>query len=127
MNKTMDKKISKLVKGLNSNTRALLLEILESPIKWDLICFYHANPFSIHTANGLTNIIGRRYEQVLKEAKELAAKHVLKVVSENNGVSPIYAYEPSVENTCIINALVALILEEHGLVDELYRMLKETS
>lgn len=125
MSKTINKKVSKLLKGLNSKTRVLVLEILESPIKWDLICFYQANPFSIHTAKGLANIIGRRSEQVLKEAEELVAAGVLKVIPENSSISSIYAYEPSAENTCIINELIALSLEERDLMGELRRMLKE--
>lgn len=127
MSKTTNKKISKLVKGLNSKTKALVLEILESPIKWDLICFYQANPFSIHTAKGLANIIGRRPEQVLKEAEELAKADLLKIISENGGALSIYAYEPSSDSACVIDMLVTLSAEERNLIDELYRTLKEDS
>lgn len=121
----MDKSLAKLVKGLNNETKTLILEILDSPIKWELIGFYQANPFSIHTARGLANIIGRRTNQVLKEAEELAQANILKKISENGGPCTIYAYEPNRQGTSAIKALANIYSKERGLVAQFHELLKE--
>lgn len=122
----MSKKLEKIVKHLNCRTKVLALEILESPIKWDLISFYQANPFSIHTARGLANIIGRSPEQVFKEAEELTAASVLKRISENGDKSSIYSYEPETEAASLIKILLELHNEDHGLLDKLEQLIKDS-
>ncbi|HEY3375252.1 MAG TPA: hypothetical protein VGK02_09340 [Candidatus Aquicultor sp.] len=120
----MNRKLAKLVKNLNDDTRALIIDVLDSPIKWDLIHFYQANPFSIHTARGLSNIIGRRSEQVFQEAEQLAENGVLKKVCENGDSSSIYAYEPDTERETILRTLAELSEEDTSLLDELHKLLK---
>jgi len=122
----MNKKLTKLIRTLNNRTKELAIEILDSPIKWDLVNFYEANPFSIHTAGGLAGIIGRRTEQVFKEAEELTVAEVLKKLSGNGGSSSIYAYEPKPENCQVIRALVKLGKEDRRLIDELRRLIKSS-
>src|SRR3990172_3595424 len=105
----MNKKIAKFAKNLNDRTRALALDILGSPTKLNLLQFYKANPFSIHTPRGLANILGRTAEQVYKEAEALATAGVLKKISENEDTaSTIYSYEPDKELSAVIDTLVEL-------------------
>jgi len=120
----MSKKIDKIIKNLNANAKALALQLLESHIKWDLIAFYEANPFSIHTARGLANIVGRSPDRVFEEAEELAAAQVLKKISENGDMSSIYSYDPKPENATLIKALMELCKSGHDQVDELCRAIK---
>jgi len=122
----MSKKIDKIIKNLNADTKALALQLLESHIKWDLVAFYEANPFSIHTARGLANIIGRSANRVFEEAEELAAAQVLKKISENGDMSSIYSYEPKVENATLIKALIELCKGGHEQVDKLCQAIKDS-
>lgn len=102
----MSKNLARFLKSLNNEKRELVREILESPIKWDLINFYQANPFSIHTARGLSRIVGRKADQVFREIEELVVAGILKNLSGNGDSSSIYIYEPSNENASTIRTLI---------------------
>lgn len=120
----MNRKIARVMKNLNSRTRAVVLDIVESPTKWNLIQFYKSNPFSIHTPRGLANIIGRRADHVFKEVEGLAGAGILKKLSENGGLSSIYSYEPEAEIACIIDILVDIGSEQRELIDNLRSLIK---
>lgn len=120
----MNKKLAKLVKNLKPETKTLVLGLLNSPIQWDLINFYDSNPFSIHTARGLANMVGRRSEQVFEEAEKLATLGVLKKVCENGDASTIYAYEPSADSAAVIRLLLEIGEESNDLLDELNSLIK---
>ncbi|NCO66237.1 MAG: hypothetical protein COW32_01425 [Candidatus Aquicultor secundus] len=122
----MSKKLEKIIKNFNCKTKALALEILDSPIKWDLLNFYQTNPFSIHTAQGLANIIGRSPDQVFIEAEELASASVLKRISRNGDKSSIYSYEPAAKVASLIKILFELHNEEHDLLDKLEQLIKDS-
>ncbi len=122
----MSKKLEKIVKNFNCKTKTLALEILDSPIKWDLLNFYQANPFSIHTAQGLANIIGRSPDQVFREAEELASASILKRISHNGDKTSIYSYEPASESSSLIKILFELNNEERDLLDKLEQMIKDS-
>ncbi|HZD60132.1 MAG TPA: hypothetical protein VE439_06720 [Anaerolineae bacterium] len=120
----MNKKVAKFVKRLNSKTRVVVLDILGSPTKWNLIQFYKANPFSIHTPRGLANIIGRKADLVHKEAEELTNAGVLKKISENGSFSSIYSYEPEADIACVIDALIEIGNERRNFIDDLCNIIK---
>jgi hypothetical protein len=122
----MNRKIAKFVKSLNEKTKAVVLEILESPTKWNLIQFYKANPFSIHTPRGLANIIGRKPSAVSKEVECLARVGVLRQISENGDLSAIYSYDPEKAMVKIIDSLVALCSESHETTQELIEAIKNS-
>lgn len=113
----MSKNLARFLKSLNNEKKGLVQTILESPIKWDLINFYQENPFSIHTARGLSRIIGRKTDQVFREIEELVVAGVLKNLSENGDSSSIYVYEPSNENASTIKALIDFGKEREQLED----------
>ena len=121
----MNRKVAKLIRNLNERTKATILDIIESPTKWNLIQFYKSNPFSIHTPRGLANIIGRRDNQVYKEAEELATAGILKRISENGDPTSIYSYEPDEEMTSIINGLSDIDEDPRDLMEELLKAIKE--
>lgn len=120
----MNKKIEKFVKNLNEPTKALVLDILESPTKLNLIQFYKTNPFSIHTPRGLANIIGRKASVVSKETECLARAGVLRRISENGDLSTIYAYEPSKELAKIIDTLLDLCGDSREAVADIIAAIK---
>jgi len=122
----MNKKMAKFVKSLNEKTKALVLDILESPTKWNLIQFYKTNPFSIHTPRGLANIIGRKASIVSKEAECLARAGVLKKISANGDLSAIYSYEPEKGIAKIIDSLIELCGDSREAVKELVAAIKES-
>ena len=122
----MNRKIAKFVKSLNEKTKAVVLEILESPTMWNLIQFYKANPFSIHTPRGLANIIGRKPAVVTKEVECLARAGILKKISENGDLSAIYSYDPEKTMIKIIDTLVGLCNESRETTRELIEALKNS-
>ncbi|HCG98426.1 MAG: hypothetical protein A2074_07315 [Candidatus Aquicultor primus] len=122
----MNRKIAKFVKSLNEKTKAVVLEILESPTKWNLIQFYKDNPFSIHTPRGLANIIGRKPSAVSKEVECLARAGVLKKISENGDLSAIYSYDPEKAMVKIIDSLVGLCSESRETIKELIEAIKKS-
>ncbi|MHB8842583.1 MAG: hypothetical protein ACYC56_12510 [Candidatus Aquicultor sp.] len=122
----MSKKLEKIIKNFNCKTKTLALKILDSPIKWDLLNFYRANPFSIHTAQGLANIIGRSPDQVFREAEELASASILKRISHNGDKTSIYSYDPAPEAASLIKVLFELHGEERDLLEKLEQMIKDS-
>ncbi|MBE0447264.1 MAG: hypothetical protein IBX64_04055 [Actinobacteria bacterium] len=119
MNALINRKVARFIKKLNDRTRTTVLDILESPIKWNLIQFYKANPFSIHTPRGLANIIGRRADLVFKEVEGLAKAGILKKISENGNLFSIYSYEPEAEIARVINTLVDIDNEQRNRMGNL--------
>ncbi|MCL6472444.1 MAG: hypothetical protein K6T91_06480 [Firmicutes bacterium] len=124
VSKTINRKIARILKALDNKTKSLVLDILDSPIKWDLVNFYQANPFSLHTVKGLANIIGRRQGQVEKEADELARNGILKNLSDNDPIA-VYSYEPKADISCTIAAIFALGAEDSNLLKQLHEILRE--
>jgi hypothetical protein len=125
MSRAINRKVAKIIKSLTEATTVLAIVALESPTKWDLISFYHANPFSIHTAKGLANMIGRSADQIFQDAEELASLNVLEKVCETGNASSIYSYEPTDDNAALLGSLLELADEDHSLIEELLQLLKE--
>jgi hypothetical protein len=125
MSRSMNKKLAKIIKSITEDTKTLTIAILESPTKWDLISFYHANPFSIHTAKGLANMIGRKVDQIFEDAEELARLNVLEKVCETGNASSIYSYEPTSDNAALLDTLIELVKDDQSLADELLHLLTE--
>jgi hypothetical protein len=126
MNRSTNRKLTKLIKELTEETKTLAIAVLESPTKWDLINFYQANPFSIHTAKGLANMIGRKVDQVFKDAEELRNLNVLEKVCETGNASSIYSFGPSADDAALLKSLIDLADDDQQLIDELLHTLKES-
>lgn len=124
VSKTINRKIARILKTLDNKTKPVVLDILDSPIKWDLVNFYHANPFSLHTAKGLASIIGRRQVQVENEVEELVRNGVLKNLSDTGSVA-VYSYEPEAGISCVVAAIIALGAEDGNLLKQFHQLLKE--
>jgi hypothetical protein len=120
----MNRKLAKILKNITEETKYIAVTVLESPTKWDLINFYHVNPFSIHTAKGLANMIGRNVDQIFEDAEELTGLKVLEKVCETGNASSIYAFEPASENAIFLSSLIELLDEDQTLVDDLLEHLK---
>jgi hypothetical protein len=58
-----------------------LLEFLQSTVdsfvKWDLIRFFHDNPYTTDTADNIARYTGRGVEAIRNDLAELAKSHVL--------------------------------------------------
>ncbi len=63
---------------------------VDSFVKWDLVRFFHDNPYAVDTADNIAQFTGRDYLTVEQELLELAERGVLE--SNNAGQKRIYRY-----------------------------------
>lgn len=59
-------------------------------VKWDLVRFFHDNPYAVDTADNIAQFTGRDYLSVEQELQELAERGVLEC--NNAGNQRIYRY-----------------------------------
>lgn len=98
-----------LEKNLDPEVSRLLGVLSSSQVRWDLVKFFRENPFTIHTAQGLASMIGRRIDKVEAEAEALVAQEVLARISGGDVAPFIYAYDPQPD---ALKAIELLIDEE---------------
>ncbi|MHB0977368.1 MAG: hypothetical protein ACYC1U_09280 [Candidatus Aquicultorales bacterium] len=114
------------VVDLNAEGLQQALGLLCSQVRWDLIKFFKANPFSIHTSQGLASIIGRQQTKVEDETQALVEEKLLKRISQEDGFPPIYAYDPDPELAAIVDLLETACTACGDHVDKVKSDVEET-
>ncbi len=71
-----------------------LLTHFRNPIDFEVIFFYHSNPFSLFTARSLAGVLGRRVALVESSLRSLKKAGFLKTFSRRKNQAPIYYYQP---------------------------------
>ncbi|MEZ4670528.1 MAG: hypothetical protein R3E39_21685 [Anaerolineae bacterium] len=62
---------------LDSNLQEFLREKVNSFVKWDLVRFFHDNPYAADTAESIARYVGREYASITDELGELVKAGVL--------------------------------------------------
>ncbi len=119
--------MEKIAGGLDKSTRKFLLAVGPSALKWDLIRFYHSNPFALHTTHSLATFTGRRPDEVSKTIDTLVELGVLAKISQGEDHPPIYSFEPNDQIRQAVDKLVMLFANREDLVPKLATMLGEKS
>ncbi|MCL5292899.1 MAG: hypothetical protein M1548_10380 [Actinobacteria bacterium] len=114
-----------VILSIDPEKRRTVLALLASQVRWDLVRFFRANPFTIHTAQGLARIVGRRVEQVEVETKALVHESVLRRLSQDEDFPPIYAYEPNADLRLLIELVEQLTDGRLDFFDELRKTLAD--
>ncbi len=77
---------------------------VDSFVKWDLVRFFHDNPYAVDTADNIAQFTGRDYLTVEQELQELAERGVLE--SNNAGQKRIYRYVKDEEVRSLVERFV---------------------
>lgn len=116
-----------VLKDMDDESRRIALELLATQVRWDLIRFFRANPYTIHTGNGLARIVGRRLTTVEAEAEALVKEGVLRRLPQEEGLANIYAYEPDPGARRIIDLLDEASNGRPEFVDEIKTFIENDS
>ena len=73
-------------------------------VKWDLVRFFHDNPYAVDTADNIAQFTGRDYLSVEQELQELAERGVLEC--NNAGHQRIYRYVKDAEIRSLVERFV---------------------
>ncbi len=73
-------------------------------VKWDLVRFFHDNPYAVDTADNIAQFTGRDYLTVEQELQELAERGVLE--SNNAGHKRIYRYVKDADLRTLVERFV---------------------
>ncbi len=90
----------------DSDTRLLdfVRNQVDTFVKWDLVRFFHDNPYAIDTADNIAQFTGRDYLTVEQELQELAERGVLE--GNNAGEKRIYRYVKDAEIRSLVERFV---------------------
>ncbi|MBI2874579.1 MAG: hypothetical protein HYY09_05790 [Firmicutes bacterium] len=117
-----------MVEPLPSPEQSPELELLDSLVdsfaKLDLITYFHGNPWSMDTAEGLARHIGRPLEKVEESALALTRQGVLKVFQQDH--KPVYSFNSSTQ-TRVIDKFLAFYSTPDGRLVILTRLLQSGS
>lgn len=118
------KELSELLNKLDKPTKTFILDVGNSPLCWDLIYFYHTNPFTLHTCPSLAVFIGRRQDKIAAQIEHLVGLKVLTKISQGEDLLPIYAYEPSDFSRKAIKKLIQLTAGQKKQLTHLAKLVK---
>lgn len=118
------KELEKLLTKLDEPTKTFVVEVGDSPLCWDLICFYHTNPFTLHTCPSLAIFIGRRQDEIATQAERLVKLKVLTKIPQGENLLPIYAYKPGDSSRQAIEKLLHLTREQKDKLPRLAYLIK---
>jgi hypothetical protein len=123
----MTAKSSDLLIEIMEEMEPKLLEFLKTKvnsfIKWDLVKFFHDNPNTTDTAEGIARYIGRRAESVKPELEKLVVDGVVekKII---NGIC-IYSLTKDEEMRKFISDFVSACDERHFRIKAVYHIIRE--
>lgn len=113
------KAIADVLEKMDAEMKRIASSLLESQTRWDLVRFFHSNPFVIHTANGLANMVGRQPKLVQAEVEALVREGVLRRLPQDEDIPPIYSYEPRPKVHLVIELIDSACGSRPDLVEEL--------
>lgn len=70
---------------VNEDWELFIREKVNSFAKWDLVRFFHDNPYAADTAENIANYIGRDTHTILQELDELVSVGVLQCEKQKQG------------------------------------------
>lgn len=114
----------RIMEKMDSKMKVIAKSLLSSRTRWDLVRFFHANPFTIHTANGLAKLVGRQPSQVKAEIEALLKQGVLRRLSQDEDAASIYSYEPNSDVRLVVELIDGACGGKIDLIDELLAELK---
>ncbi|MCL4499664.1 MAG: hypothetical protein M1335_05430 [Chloroflexi bacterium] len=113
------------ISKMSAEHRRIAKALLASQVRWDLVKFFHANPFTIHTAQGLASMIGRRLDTVETETEALVGVRVLRRLPANGGPALIYAYDPEPDVRIVIGQVESVSSSPADLAERLLGLFTE--
>lgn len=105
-----------ILKDIPENIK-IFLKLVNTPLKWEILNFFHNNPNTIGTAYDIAKYIGRNPEQVNREIDELVENKILIDCGEIWGRVPWAEYTQFYKLNERVKETVAEIVklsEKHG-------------
>jgi hypothetical protein len=93
-----------LTSGIDPDLLSCLRTQVNSFVKWDLVHFFHENPYTIDTSEGLASHIGRNVGGIETDLTELAAEGIL--VEQSCGEMAVYAFTEDARVRDVIRRLI---------------------
>ncbi len=89
---------SRLMDDIDPDLLAFIRNRVNSFIKWDLVSFFHDNPYTVDTADKIATYVGREAQVIRRELDALAKSGVLTVSGTPD--QPIFglASDPAVQD-----------------------------
>ncbi len=88
------KKVIELVNNIDEPVRKYVAYLGDSNISWELIKFYHYNPYTLFTVERLSVFLGRDKKDLEKSVDELIKKNVLQKISQGKELPEVFTYNP---------------------------------
>jgi hypothetical protein len=103
----------RLASDIDPDLLGCLRTQVNSFVKWDLVYFFHRNPYTIDTAEGIARHIGRNIEGIQADLAELTLDGIL--VEHRFGEMVVYAYS----EVASVRNMIRRLIEASG--DQLFR------
>lgn len=123
MTRRNGKKAEEILKRLGKETKGLIKKLGASPLAWEIIRFYHYNPFIVLTSDRLALCLGRETREIERELKCLCETKLITALEQMENYPPVFVYEPDLSDKQAINKLVTYAQDRRGLVAILRDML----
>ncbi|MEW6686640.1 MAG: hypothetical protein AB1393_10615 [Candidatus Edwardsbacteria bacterium] len=96
-------------------------EVVNSFTKWELIKFFHENPFTFDTAERLAKHLGRKETEVKQAAEELKKSGLLR----NGSIPGEYSFTEDEQKQKLVKKLVQLCADRTNRLFLASKILKE--
>lgn len=118
------KKAEEILKRLGKETTELIKKLGVSPLSWEIVNFYHHNPFIMLTSDRLAICLGREAKQIESELEHLCESKLITALEQMENYPRVYVYEPAPRDKQVINKLVTYSQGRRELVRILCTMIK---
>lgn len=118
------KRAEEILKRLGKETKDLIKKLGISPLAWEIINFYHHNPFIMLTSDRLALCLGREAKQIKSELEQLCESKLITALEQIENYPRVYVYEPNSSDRQVINKLVTYSQGRRELVAILCDMIK---
>jgi hypothetical protein len=121
------KKAEEILKRLGKETKELIKKLGVSSLAWEIVNFYHHNPFIMLTSGRLALCLGREAKQIESELEHLCESRLITALEQMGDFPRVYVYEPDSSDKQVINKLVTYSQGHRELVAILCEMVKKRS
>jgi hypothetical protein len=81
---------------LEEKAPQLAKEVGKNIVRWEILFFYTGNPFSLFTAKRLSQVLGRKREDIDEALEHLVKTGFIRQIDQSGELPPIYEFSPDV-------------------------------
>ena len=122
MKMSKDDLASRLADDIDPELLSFIQTKVNTFIKWDLVRFFHDNPYTTDTADGVARYTGRNVQAVEPELRALAECGVLNLTPLNE--MQVYTLTGSPETRRLIDIFIAACDDRQFRVKAIYHVIR---